>query len=165
MTDHTDPEIKQKLWSMMKDIGTAMLTTEDGGKLRARPMAATQKEFTGELWFFTRASSHKVDEVRSEHHVGVTYADSGTQDFVSLSGRATLVTEKATVQAHWAESLRTWFPKGVDDPEAAMLKVTVDAAEYWDAPNSTMVHAYGYIKARLTGEPPHPGENEKMSFT
>ena len=164
MTDHTDAEIKQKLWSMMKDIGTAMLTTDDAGKLRARPMVAAQKEFTGELWFFTRVSSHKVTEVNSEHHVGITYADAGKQDYVSLSGRATLVTDKAQVRAHWSEPMRTWFPKGVDDPEAALLKVTVDAAEYWDAPNSTMVHAYGYIKARLTGESPHPGENEKVSF-
>ena len=61
--------------------------------------------------------------------------------------------------------MRTWFPKGIDDPEAALLKVAVDGAEYWDAPNSTMVHAYGYLKARLTGESPHPGENEKVSFT
>ncbi len=165
MTDHTDAETKRKLWSMMKDIGTAMLTTEDGGNLRARPMVASQGEFDGELWFFTRASSHKVDEVKNEHHVGVTYADAGSQNYVSLSGRATLVKDKALVQAHWAESMRTWFPKGIDDPEAALLKVSVDAAEYWDAPSSTMIHAYGYIKARLTGESPHPGGNEKVSFT
>ena len=165
MTDLTDAEMKQKLWSMMKDIGTAMLTTEDEGKLRARPMVASQTEFNGEIWFFTRKSSHKVDEVKSEQHVGVTYADAGKQDYVSLSGRATLVTDKAQVTAHWTELMRTWFPKGIDDPEVALLKVVVDAAEYWDAPSSTMVHAYGYIKARLTGESPHPGENEKVSFT
>jgi hypothetical protein len=46
----------------------------------------------------------------------------------------------------------------------ALLKVTVEAAEYWDAPNSMMVHAYGYVKAALTGEPPHPGENRKVTF-
>ncbi|MDT7952447.1 MAG: pyridoxamine 5'-phosphate oxidase family protein [Acetobacteraceae bacterium] len=165
MSEHTDAEKKQKLWSMMKDIGTAMLTTEDGGKLRARPMVAAQTEFDGELWFFTRVSSHKVDEVKNEHQVGVTYSDAGTQDYVSLSGRATLLTDKALVMQHWSESMRTWFPKGVDDPEAALLKVVVESAEYWDAPSSTMVHAYGYLKARLTGEPPHPGGNEKVSFT
>ena len=37
-------------------------------------------------------------------------------------------------------------------------------AEYWDAPNSVMVHAYGYVKAVLTGTPPSSGENEKLSF-
>jgi general stress protein 26 len=40
----------KKLWSMIKDIGVAMLTSEDGGRLRSRPMAASQKDFDGALW-------------------------------------------------------------------------------------------------------------------
>lgn len=165
MSGMTDEQAKQKLWSMMKSIGFAMLTTEDGGQLRARPMVASQNEFDGTLWFFTRASSHKVDEVDRDQHVGVTFADANGQNYVSLSGRARMVRDKATIAAHWRESMRAWFPKGVDDPEAAILQVTVDAGEYWDAPNSTMVHAYGYLKARLTGEAPHPGENKKVAFS
>ena len=158
------PEVIDKLWSMMKDTQYAMLTTEDAGHLRARPMAASQKDFDGTLWFFTRASSHKVAEVGKDQHVGVTYADPSKQNYVSLSGSAALVTDKPSVKEHWSEALRTWFPKGVEDPDIALLKVTIEAAEYWDAPNSTMVHAYGYVKAVLTGEPPHPGENKKVSF-
>lgn len=159
------PELRQKLWSMMKDIRLAMMTTEDGDNLRARPMAASQSDFDGTLWFFTRASSPKVDEVQADQRVGITYANGGSQDYVSLSGMATLVRDKASIDAHWSEAVRTWFPKGKDDPEIALLKVTVKAAEYWDAPSSTMVHAYGYVKAVVTGEPPHPGENKKVSFT
>ena len=47
----------------------------------------------------------------------------------------------------------------------ALLKVTCEGAEYWDAPSSTLVHAYGYIKAVTTGEPPHPGANDKVDFS
>jgi len=125
---------------------------------------AAQKEFDGTLWFFTRASSHKVQESSGGQKVGVTYADGGKQDYVSLSGHATVVRDKATIHAHWSEPVRTWFPGGKDDPDIALLKVDVVAAEYWDAPNSTMVHAYGYLKAVVTGQSPHPGENEKLSF-
>ncbi len=60
--------------------------------------------------------------------------------------------------------MRAWFPKGVEDPEIAILKVEVEQAEYWDAPNSTMVHLYGYVKAALTGSSPHPGGNEKVQI-
>ena len=38
-----------------------------------------------------------------------------------------------------------------------MVKVEVQQAEYWDAPSSTMLHAYGYLKATLTGKSPEPG--------
>jgi general stress protein 26 len=163
MSDSTT-EMREKLWSMMKDISVAMLTTEDDEHLRARPMVASQSGFDGTLWFFTRASSHKVAEVGADRRVGVTYADAKSQNYVSLSGTARLVRDAGSVEAHWSEAMRVWFPKGKSDPDIALLRVDVVAAEYWDAPNSTMVHAYGYVKAVLTGEPPHPGENKKLNF-
>ena len=160
----SNAEAMEKLWTMMKGIGVGMLTTEDGGHLRARPMHISQSEFDGTLWFFTKKGSHKVDEVEAEHDVNVTFADSGKQDYVSMSGRASLVTDKAAIDTHWSELLRTWFPGGKDGPDVALLKVSVSAAEYWDAPSSTMVHAYGYLKAALTGESPQPGGNEKVNL-
>ena len=154
----------EKLWSMIKDIQFAMLTSEDGDVLRSRPMAASQSSFEGELWFFTKASSHKVAEVGSDHRVGVSYADPQHQNYVSLSGNASLVRDPAAIESHWSEALRTWFPKGKSDPDVALLKVDVQQAEYWDAPNSKMVHAYGYVKAVLTGAPPNPGDNAKLDL-
>ena len=132
------------------------------GELRSRPMVASQSSFDGTLWFFTQASAHKVDEVQADQRVGVSYSDPSKQNYVSMSGRATVVRDRAAIDAHWAEPLRTWFPKGKDDPEIALLRVAVTQAEYWDAPNSTMLHRYGYLKARLTGTPPAGGENEKI---
>ena len=40
----THTEATQKMWGLIKDIGFAMMTTEDEGHLRARPMVAAQKE-------------------------------------------------------------------------------------------------------------------------
>ncbi len=165
MTTTADAATLEKLSGMIKHIQTAMLTTEDGPHLRARPMVAAQKDFTGELYFYTHASAHKVSEVGSHERVGVSYADSHHQLYVSLSGTAQVVSDKAEVTAHWAESMRTWFPKGIDDPDIAILKVNVDQAEYWDTPSSAMVHLFGYVKAVTTGKPPHPGENEKVTVS
>ncbi len=159
-----DQDQNEKLWSMMKSVRIAMLTTEDGGLLRARPMAASQKEFDGTLWFFTHASAHKVDEIEGDGRVGVTYADPGDQNYVSLSGRAVLVRDQAVIDSHWSDILTTWFPKGKDDADTAILRVDVAQAEYWDAPNSAWVHAYGYVKAKVTGAPPSSGANEKVSL-
>ena len=157
-------ETHDKLWSMIKDIKTCMMVTEDGGVLRARPMASTQEDYDGTLWFYTRGGSHKVEEVQKDQTVCLTYAEPKDQNYVSLSGTAKLDFDKDDIKAHWSESLRTWFPKGTDDPDIAILKVKVTQAEYWDAPNSTMLHAYGYVKAVLTGAPPAPGGNEKVKL-
>lgn len=164
MSINADPDTMKQLWSMIRGIQTAMLVSEDGPVLRGRPMVAAQKEFDGSLYFFTRASAHKVSEVGSEERVCVTYADSGKQDYVSLSGDAALVRDPAVLKAHWSEAMRTWFPKGPEDQETAILKVDVTQAEYWDAPSSTMLHLFGYAKAVTTGKPPHPGGNEKVKL-
>jgi len=162
MTKTANTDDLQKISGLIKNIKVAMLTSDDGGHLRSRPMVAAQKDFAGELFFFTRASAPKVGEVEQHSQVNVSYADADKQNYVSLSGTGKIVHDPAVVSAHWSEAMRTWFPKGKNDPEIAILKVSVDQAEYWDAPSSTMVYLYGYAKAVTTGMSPHPGENEKV---
>jgi len=59
--------------------------------------------------------------------------------------------------------LKAWFPNGKHDPDTALLEVTVQQAEYWDAPNSTVVQLYGYVRAAPTGRKPEAGENRKVA--
>ena len=164
--DHavTDTNDTAKLWDLVKAIEFAMMVTEDEGMLRSRPMALAQKEFDGSFWFFTKASAHKVAEVGQDQRVNLAFSHPGKQDYVSVSGTASLVRDRAVIDAHWSEPVRTWFPKGKDDPEIALLKVAVQQAEYWDAPSSTMLHAYGYVKAVVTGESPQPGGHGTVSM-
>ena len=160
----TETSDTAKIWEMIKDTQFAMLTSDDDGVLRSRPMVASQTDFDGVLWFFTRASSHKVAEVQGDPRVNVSYADPSKQNYVSLSGTTRLVRDQAAIDAHWSESARTWFPKGKTDPDIALLRVEVQQAEYWDAPNSKMLHAYGYVKAVLTGASPDPGGHGKVTL-
>ena len=130
-TQASDSPVK-KLGEMIKDIKFAMLTTvESDGTLRSRPMATQNDgEFDGTLWFFTRATAPKVDEVDHEHHVNVSYAHPDDQTYVSVSGRAQLVRDVAKNQELWTPAMKAWFPKGAEDPETGLLKVVVEKAEY-----------------------------------
>lgn len=159
----TTPEAA-KLWEMIRGIDVAMMTTLDGDRLRSRPMWCLQDRFDGRLYFFTRRSAHKVEEVERDSHVGLSFARPDRQDYVSVSGRGRILTDPQLIREMWREPMRTWFPKGQDDPDLALLAVEVEAAEYWDSPSSAMVHLYGYVKAALTGQPPHPGETRKLDF-
>lgn len=162
-----DSDEVQKLADMIKDCRIAMLcTVDEDGSLRSRPMATIDPEdFDGTLWFFTSAGSHKVLEVKEHQAVNVAYAQPDDQHYVSVSGNASLVRDKARLKELWKEPMRTWFPKGLDDPDIALLRIEVTRAEYWDSPSSAMVYAYGYLKARLTGERANPGENKKIDFS
>ena len=164
METRTDDDAKKKVWSLIKDIQVAMMVSHHEDHLHGRPMVAVDKEFDGTLWFFTRWDTPKVEQFRKDPRVLLAYSDPDDQVYVSISGQAEILRDKALVDAHWKEAMRTWFPKGKDDPEIALIKVESQGAEYWDAPSSTMVYAYGYLKARLTGESPHPGDVAKVKL-
>lgn len=161
----TDTEAKRKVWDMIRDQRICMMVTmDDQGRFRGRPMWAQQDEYDGVLWFFTREATPKAEEARQDDRVLLAYSDPRNQNYVSIFGSAEVVRDREMQKRLWSEGMRTWFPKGAEDPEIALIKVTVEGAEYWDSPSSTAVHAFGYLKAVTTGEPPHPGDNDKVSF-
>ncbi|MBD0325974.1 MAG: pyridoxamine 5'-phosphate oxidase family protein, partial [Pyrinomonadaceae bacterium] len=137
---------------------------EADGTLRSRPMSTQQVEFDGDLWFFTRASAPKVDEVRRDERVNVSYAKPEDQRYVSISGTAQIVRDRRKIEELWKPELKAWFPKGLEDPDIALLKINVEQAEYWDSPSSTMAHIFGFVKAIATGQTYEPGENEKINL-
>jgi len=156
----------QKLAKLIKGIKFAMMTTAlPDGTLRSRPMATQQTEFDGSaLWFFTYYNSGKVDEIRSDQHVNLSYADPSDNRYVSVSGRAMILRDRKKAEELWTELHRAWFPKGLDDPNLALLRVDVQDAEYWDSPSSKVVQLAGFVKAIVTGKPAGNdlGENRKI---
>lgn len=140
----------EKLRELMRDVRIAMLTTvEPDGSLHSRPMALQHAEFDGDLWFFTDANSPKIHQIESEPHVNVSF--SGDSTWVTASGTASLVTERAKIEKFWHEDLKAWFPQGTDTPGIGLIKVRVVRAEYWDTPSNAAVRVYGYLKGKLTG--------------
>ena len=155
-----------KLREIVKAVDICMLTTVDErGDLHSRPMSNNRDvEFDGDLWFFTYGSSHKVDEVNRESKVNASFADVDSQLYASLTGRAEVVRDRAKIEELWKPELRAWFPEGVDTPDIALLKVTVERAEYWDSSQSWVAHAVALVSSLVTGEPAELGENEKLDL-
>jgi general stress protein 26 len=155
----------KRLGELIKDIEFAMLTTEDDdGTLRSRPMGTVQSEFDGTLYYFTYGTSHKVLEVKQHHQVNLSYARPDKQQYVSLSGTASLSRDRQKMEELWNPALKAWFPKGLDEPDIALLRVEVTKAEYWDSPPSGVVHAIGLLKAVVTGEKYKGGEDKQLDL-
>ncbi len=47
------------------------------------------------------------------------------------AGRCELVRDHVKAKQLWKPVYDTWFPKGIDDPNLILLKVQVQAADYW----------------------------------
>lgn len=156
----------QRLRDLISDIDIAMLTTvEEDGTLRSRPMATQRVEFDGDLWFFTKASAPKVDEVQNERHVNVSYAAPDKHRYVSVSGMAQIVHDRDKMEDLWSPAFRVWFPEGLNDPDIALLKVNVTQAEYWEAPSSFTGRALNMVKAFAVGDASLMGENRKLDLS
>ena len=52
--------------------------------------------------------------------------------FVSVSGKASPVNDRARVARLWKVEWKVWFPGGQDDPEIVFLRVDGATGEYWD---------------------------------
>jgi len=155
-----------KLREMVKDIDFCMLTTVDeAGYLHSRPMSVNGEiDPDGDLWFFTYGSSHKVEEIGGTPHVNASFAKPEDYRFVSISGTATLVRDRAKIKELWKPEFKLWFPDGIDTPDIALLKVNVEKAEYWDSPSSKIVQAFSFVKALVTGKEMEGGENKKLQL-
>lgn len=162
----TQEEKLRKLREIVKAVDICMLTTVDErGDLHSRPMSNNQEvEFDGDLWFFTYGSSHKVEEIGREPKVNASFADVDAQQYVSLTGLAQVVRDRTKIEELWRPHLRAWFPEGVETPDIALLKVSVERAEYWDGSQSIFAHAFSFISSLIKGEPAELGENEKIEM-
>ncbi len=155
----------EKLAELMKGIKFAMLTTvEEDGSLHSRPMAAQQVEFDGDLWFFTRVDSPKIWESRQHRQVNVTFADPEKSKFLSASGSAALVRDREKIKELWTPVLKIFFPEGAEDPELALLKVSVDKAEYWDSAPTRIGRAFDLGKAFVTKDASKLGDHAKVDL-
>jgi len=152
----------EKIRKLTEEIDFCMLTTIDAGHMRSRPMSTQQTEFDGDLWFFTSDNTHKIDEIAKDNRVCAAYAKPASDTYVSISGRAEVVKDRAKMEELWSPILKAWFPDGLEDPHLCLLKVTAEQAEYWDSPSGKLVQLFGFVKAIATGEEADWGENKKV---
>lgn len=154
-----------KVRELIKDIKVCMLTTMTADDTHvSRPMTVQQAEFDGDLWFFAFADSSKVQEIGLHPQVNVAFSDTGGNTWVSLSGTAETIEDRAKAEELWNPLLKAWFTEGLDTEGLMLIKVHAESAEYWDAPNGKAVMLFGAIKAAITGEPPKAGENETVQL-
>jgi general stress protein 26 len=153
---------QERVWDLMKKIGFAMLVTHDGDKLRARPMSASLARDENTIYFLTDARRHKDEEIGRNPGINLSFADAGSQKYVSLTGTASVSNDRAKIKELFSTAAKAWWD-GPDDPNIRVLKITPDDAEFWDSPGTVI----SYVKmaaAALSGSRPEIGDNRKVSL-
>lgn len=150
----------------IKHVDYGMLTTSnEGGALTSRPMTRQQIDELGNIWFFTSDKSPFTHDLQNKPQVNVNFVDVKDSLYVSVAGHAELLKDRAKAEQLWNPMVKAWFPEGLDDPHLALIKVKIDAAEYWDAHASKMTRFFDIAKAAVTGERPKElGEHAKINL-
>ena len=157
-----NPKNVDRVWELMKKIGFAMLVTRDGDKLRSRPMSAYPEREENAIYFLTDARHHKDEEIARSASVNLSFADAGSQKYVSVSGNAAISNDRTKIKELFSTPAKAWW-HSADDPNIRVLKVTPDDAEFWDAPGSVI----SYVKmaaAAVTNTRPDIGDNRKVAM-
>jgi general stress protein 26 len=160
MTKRTDDSAR--IWDIIEKTGVCMLTTRGRAGLRARPVEARPDRDAGLIWFVTDVRGSKDDEIAADAEVGLTFVHQAQKAYLSVTARATVCDDHAKAAMIWKSTDDAWW-SGPDDPNVRVLRVEPLLAELWDGPASSVVAAYEFARARLTGKKPNLGENRKRT--
>lgn len=150
---------QRELWERLDKVRPAMMTTVgEDGLLRSRPMWTQGDSFDGSLWFFTADDAPKAEELERNPQVGLSYAAPDKDLYVSVSGRAQIVRDRAKIEELWNPFAEAWFPEGVDDPHLALLRIDVDHAQYWEDKKPKILQLAEVAIGLVRGVPPKSGE-------
>jgi general stress protein 26 len=160
-TQHNDGI--ESLKRHINGIRFAMLTTvSDDGRLRSRPMTTQEIGEDGDIWFFTPDDSEVVLEAQREPSVNLAYSKPDSGLYVSVSGNAELIKDAAKIKELWNPMVAAYFPKGQNDPNLALLRITMTDAEVWDSPSS-VAKLFNTIKTAVTGAKGDTGQHERIN--
>jgi general stress protein 26 len=156
----------QKLYELIQKMDIAMLVTRrPDGHLNSRAMD-TQKFAAGaDLWFCTSEGEGKLKEIEADPHVNLSYYNSKTREWISVSGLAKISRDRQTIRELYQPDWKAWFPEEgdprhgtPDDPRIVLIGVDVHAAIFFEVTKPRPVVVYEVAKGWLTGTMPDVGE-------
>lgn len=156
----------EKLIEMVKGVRVCMLITNEQNteNLSGRPMSISQIDDDGNIWFFTKASSYKVNEIEESKKVSIAITNESNNNYLMIHGAATLVNDKSKMKVLWSSILKAWFPLGLEDPDMTLIKVTPGEVNYWDSSSSKMIVLFNMLKAIVTGKEYAEDEHGKINL-
>ena len=160
MVDKDPREIVEKI---MKDTRIAVLTYTDAqGRLVSTPMGTQDFEDASVVWFITGLDTDKVEAIRANPQVNVSY--SSDDGWVSYSGTATPSKDKAKLDELWDASASAFMHTEKDDPRSGLLEVHGQTAEYWSSDGAVKT-AFEFAKGLVSkGDQPDMGNNDTIAL-
>ncbi len=148
-------EALEKVRELLTSFQIAMMVTASDEAVSARPLGVVggADPFDGTLWFITDNRSGKVRAIESGAQTSLIFQNEKDGAFLHLTGRASVVVDRARLAELYTPVQRTWFPDGLDDPNMTLIRFDADKGNYWDKHDSMLRLLGAFTKAAVTGSP------------
>jgi general stress protein 26 len=152
----------KRFYDLVDEIETAMMTTRrNDGLLVSRPMATQARADGADLWFVTWRNAPKVAEIRADRNINLAYFNNRTKEWVSVSGVARIVKDRAKIAELYRPDWRAWFgaeggPNAgtPDDPRIVLIGVNIRFAAYLELNKPQPVVLFEVVRGMITGKAP-----------
>lgn len=160
----TSKEAMNKMTKLVNDIKFAMFLSDlKSQPISAVPMTTKKVDKNGDIWFLSGLNSdHNANVVKSPQ-VQLLYSDPSDMEFISIYGKASVITEKHILEDLYDKKDDAWFT-GSDDPNLTAIKVVPEEAYYWDTKDNKYVSLFKMGVAAVTGEKQNIGEKGKLDL-
>lgn len=141
-------EAGKKIKELAKTAKTCFFCTaiNSSSPFRTRPMSVQKIDDSGNFYFLSANDSNKNQEIQQDDTVQLLFQGGAHSDFLSITGKASISTDKALIKELWEPVLKTWFTGGVDDARITAISVDTQDGYYWDNKHGNAV-AFAKIAA------------------
>ena len=145
-------EAIDKIKKIAMDADIALFTTNLSKlPLATRPMGTLDVDDEGNLWFLSKNDSDKNHDISHDNQVQLFYSNKGSAEYLSIYGRAQILTDRTRIEEYWTPLAKAWFKEGKDDPTITLLKVTPEDAYYWDTKENKLITLVKIAFSAVTG--------------
>jgi general stress protein 26 len=123
-----------------------------------------------DLIFHTNTESGKTDDLNSDPHINISFLNS-SGEWASLSGIASIVTDRETVKKYYSPGLKAWLGDlgdgkhngGPEDPRIGVIRVRTETATYAVVRKNVAARAVDMAQGVVTGNVPAVNKLRELS--
>ncbi|KAK3670640.1 hypothetical protein LTR78_009475 [Recurvomyces mirabilis] len=169
-----EPSLKEKVEDLQAFVDKTkfclMTTQTSDGLLASRCMAMAAKEDNVDFIFHANSESGKTDDLSAHSQVNLGFLNN-TGEWASISGKATVETDREKVRKYYSQHLKAWMGDlgdgkhdgGPEDPRIVVIKVKSETAQYATARGTAIGSAIEMAKGVITGEAPQVNKLRHLS--
>ncbi|KAL8726772.1 MAG: hypothetical protein Q9166_006511 [cf. Caloplaca sp. 2 TL-2023] len=161
----------KELYKIVDGIKGGLLTTIRPGVGPVSRAMAVAKRVGPDFLFLANKHSKKFEDFENDKTAQITFQNSSTMDWVSISGEATtLSSDDPRIKQVYSKGVNAWFGDlgdGVhtgmpEDPRMTLIEIKANYITYWKSTSSFPGFVKEVAQASLTGQVADTGVNRQL---